>query len=388
MLVIGNLDDKMATKDHFGSRVVRLKKAFMFFCCMLSFTFGVHGQNSLSYSEITQIVFSNRPISLEFIKDKCLKADRKIYSIYDLDIFGYYNVRDCNTELQKEVYKNTPEYRTQLSELEKMKNNLSQTTYYYEDKDLFTSSSAKYDVKRRGFNLEMRENISMGLASSTPPKSISIGGSYIHLKSLPTQIVENHLLGKGFTIEMLFIQLDAENGIEIEKNWKDIRVYFLFTPNSKETLEYIFYNSVNSSSDGWYNMKDQVITSTRVRVVVANKENGKIYYDKIYTLDGKDNSSKSEPSVSKQSEPPITKQNVPSVTQPSASSPISKPSSTSVTKQNVPSASKENMTATPKYLSLPTQTQVVHFKWWKELLLSYIALCSLLMILLKKEKVI
>lgn len=239
----------------------------------------------LSNSEITQIAFSSKPISIEFIENKCSKADKNIYFIYDLNVFGYFDVRGYDTDLKKEVYKNTSEYQNYLAELKNLKNKLGQTTFYYEAKELFTEID--YDINRRGFDLQINQNWGMGTASAKPPKSVAIdwgflSGVFIQLKTLPSKVVADNFFGNGFTNEMLFIPLDAESGLEIEKNKKDISVYYLFTPVTKETLKYKFYNNVSNSQRGWFNMTDQVITSTKVRVVVANKKTGKIYYDKIY----------------------------------------------------------------------------------------------------------
>jgi hypothetical protein len=229
----------------------------------------------LSNSEITQIAFSDKPISLEFIENKCSKADRNIYIIYDLNVFAYYNIRDYDTDLKKEVFKETSEYKEYLSKLKKLKNNLSQTTYYYEAKELF--SSVNYDIKKRGFDIKINQNWgTTGTNGAIPPKSVAIDWNNIKLKSLPSKEVTDNLFGSGFTNEMVFIQVDSEFGLEIERNRKDISIYYLFIPSAKENVKFKYY------SNSWWDMTNNIITSTKVRVVVSNKKTGKIYYDKIY----------------------------------------------------------------------------------------------------------
>lgn len=231
----------------------------------------------LSNSEITQIAFSSQPISLEFIENKCLKADKNIYFIYDLNVFAFKNIRGYDTDLKKEVFKETSEYKAYLSELNQLKNILNQTTYYFEAKGLF--SSVNYDVKKRGFDIKINENWgTTGTYGAIPPKSISVdfNNSFIKLKSLPSREVPDNFFGGGFTNEMIFIQVDSEIGLEIESNRKDVSIYYLFIPSGKENVKFKYY------SNNWWDITNNVITSSKVRLVVANKKSGKIYYDKIY----------------------------------------------------------------------------------------------------------
>jgi len=231
----------------------------------------------LSSPEVTEIAFSSNPISLEFIENRCLKAHKNIYSIYDLNVFSFYNLRDYDTDLQKEIFKNTAEYKGYLSELKEMRNNLIKTTYFQEAKGLF--NSVDYDVKKRGFDLIINQNWGVtGTFGAIPPKSISIdvSNTIIQLKSLPTREVVDDVFGGGIKNEILFIQLEPEIGLEIEKNRNDISVYYLFIPNGKETVKFKYY------TDGWWDITNDFITSSKVKVIVANKISGKIYFNKTY----------------------------------------------------------------------------------------------------------
>ena len=134
----------------------------------------------------------------------------------------------------------------------------------------------------------INSNWGMGTASAKPPKSVSaaygfLSSGYVQLKKLPSRQVADNFFGKGIKNEMLFVPINETNGLEIEENQEDVVVYYLFKPSKKETVKYKFYNNVSNGYDGgWYNMTDEVITAITLRVIVANKNTGKIYYDKIY----------------------------------------------------------------------------------------------------------
>ncbi len=148
-------------------------------------------------------------------------------------------------------------------------------------------NSVEYDIKKKGFNLTINTNWGMGTASAKPPKSVSVAygflsSGYVQLKKLPSIEVADNFFGQGIKNEMLFIPVDEIIGLEIEENKEDIVVYYLFKPSNKESVKYKFYNNVSNSYAGWYDMTSKVITSLTLRIIVANKNSGKIYYDKIY----------------------------------------------------------------------------------------------------------
>lgn len=239
----------------------------------------------LTNSEISQKVFSGKDISIDFIENKCKKGDADIFNIYDLDVFYYYSLEGYDTDLKKEVYKKSKDYQEQLAELKKLRTDLFNTTYYVKEEELF--NSVEYDIKKKGFNLTINTNWGMGTASAKPPKSVSVAygflsSGYVQLKKLPSIEVADNFFGQGIKNEMLFIPVDEIKGLEIEENKEDIVVYYLFKPSNKESVKYKFYNNVSNSYAGWYDMTSKVITSLTLRIIVANKNSGKIYYDKIY----------------------------------------------------------------------------------------------------------
>jgi len=192
---------------------------------------------------------------------------------YDLDVFKYFKLYDYDTELKQAVFKKTEEYQNKLTELKSIKAEMLKTTYYVKIEDKFNDNN--YDIKRKGFDINLGSNWGMGTMSARTPKSV--GG--ILFKALPTKQVAESTIGKGIYSEELFLPISEEEGLEIENDKGNIDIYFLFTPTGKEKSVIKFLNS-----DGyWYNINHNDIKSEKVRVVVANKSSGKIYFDKTYS---------------------------------------------------------------------------------------------------------
>lgn len=55
----------------------------------------------------------------------------RLKSIYDLDVISYYKIQGYNTDLQKELYKETDEYKKLFKELQGYKDVMKETTFYY-----------------------------------------------------------------------------------------------------------------------------------------------------------------------------------------------------------------------------------------------------------------
>lgn len=203
------------------------------------------------------------------------KSVKGIESIYDLDVFSYYNLDEYNTELQKTVFKKTAEYQSKLQELKKMKAEMLKTTYVVRLQNEF----GDYNIKRKGFEFSMGENMGIGTSSARPPKSLYIGDeNFVILKSLPTKQVAHPLLGKGVFDETLFLSMSEETGLEIENDRDNFCLFFFFTPIGKEKTTFKFLNS----GDAWYNITKNCIKADKIRIVVANKTSGKICYDRSF----------------------------------------------------------------------------------------------------------
>ena len=229
--------------------------------------------------------------TLSELIDNAKEGKEELIAIYDLDVFRYYNLTDYDTELKQAVYRKTEDYQNKLTELKSIKAEMFKTLYYGKLEKAFTYSSGDYDMakgfssrdydlKRKGFEIYIGTNCGIGTVSAKAPKSINLDyDCNILLKALPSKQVAESNLGQGVYSERLFLPMSEEAGLEIENDKENIDIYFFFTPTGKEKIMFKYLNS-----DGlWYNITQNEIKSDKVRVVVANKSSGKIYFDKTYS---------------------------------------------------------------------------------------------------------
>lgn len=228
-----------------------------------------------------QMAFAQQSTSISDLTANATEASAELETIFDLDVFRYYNLEGYDTELKQSVYKKTTEYQNYLLELKAKKVEMLKSNYYTIQTEMF--SSINYDVSRKGFEIELGTNTGMGTASARTPKSIYLqnGGSIV-LKGLPSKQKSAPILGQGILVENLFLSMSEENGLEIENNKDDVQIYYFFTPTGREKSVFKYYNYASGQFRGWYNITNNDLKSDKVRIVVANKTTGAIYYDKSY----------------------------------------------------------------------------------------------------------
>ena len=226
-------------------------------------------------------VFAQQITSITDLTTNATEASAELETIFDLDVFRYYNLEGYDTELKKSVYKKTAEYQNYLLELKAKKVEMLKTNYYTIQTEMF--SSINYDVSRKGFEIELGTNTGMGTYSARTPKSIYLqNGGHILLKGLPSKQKSAPILGQGILVENLFLAMSEENGLEVENNKDDVQIYYFFTPTGREKSVFKFYNYASGQFRGWYNITNNDLKSDKVRIVVANKTTGAIYFDKSY----------------------------------------------------------------------------------------------------------
>src|ERR1035437_8941565 len=108
-------------------------------------------------------LFYVRTFGQQTISDLVVNAKEgtaELESIYDLDVFSYYNLNDYNSDLKQAVFKKTEEYQNKLTELKSTKAEMLKTTYYVKLEKAFGDSeygSVNYDIKRKGFEIVRSE---------------------------------------------------------------------------------------------------------------------------------------------------------------------------------------------------------------------------------------
>lgn len=247
---------------------------------------------SQSKNETVESVFSKSPISLDFIENQCLLSSPSLYSIFNLNVFEYFELDQYDTDLKRAMFKKTTEYQNYLSELINIKSDTPNSIFYIHYPNVFLDCN--YNTAKKGFDIVLcsfdfdmlASNISQqkivfiespkeriaSAFSGAAKRRYKIEEKLIRFKSIPSRTIHTNKLSQN-TTERLFISMSEENGLEIEENKDDIDLYLLFAPNGIEQLNSPFLKSQST--------KD-VLFAEKARLIICNKKTGSVYYDKIF----------------------------------------------------------------------------------------------------------
>ena len=133
-------------------------KRYFVFVCYFAACFNLYAQQS-----IRDIIPSNSLLVCDvndmdeqkiFYQDE--DGEKKEYplsrlkSIYDLDVISYYEIQGCDTDLQKEFYKETDEYKRLYKELQKVRESMKKKSFYF-----FHGLISDYDLSKAAFLYEI-----------------------------------------------------------------------------------------------------------------------------------------------------------------------------------------------------------------------------------------
>lgn len=207
------------------------------------------------------------------------KNQDEIISIYNSDVFSYFKIYGYNTELKKNTFKKTAEYAEKLSELKKIKQEILQSNYYV---TLNGEKLGDYNVKRKGFKIELGSNIRAGgYGGMRPSKSIE----EVIFPSLPTENeawkdIAGMRMPPGIFIEYYFLPLNEQKGLTAETNKNDIKIYLIFKIADVKKVSYKTFSA--GGEVGWFQSTGNHIIAKSLRIVAADEKSGEIYFDKSY----------------------------------------------------------------------------------------------------------
>ncbi len=213
--------------------------------------------------------------------------------ILDLDVLSYYGLEDkYDTPVKKKVFMKSQEYAYKLSELKEKKAEMLKSEYYI-DIILFAFdwNEKSYNVKKGGFEIKLHPVIC---------HCLEIGSRYSNnIARCTPKMVDQYLLSPLPTSEYFFIPMNELDGLDIENNPDKMKIYFIFKIASKmKTIKIpcIMYGQRTYYKE--YHYKDNpfmpgeqrtynneffnVPNTNKVRVVIANEETGKVYFDQTY----------------------------------------------------------------------------------------------------------
>ncbi|MCA0446776.1 MAG: hypothetical protein LCH54_11180 [Bacteroidetes bacterium] len=205
--------------------------------------------------------------------------------IEELDVIGYHDLyKEYDTDLKIKVFKKTDWYKEKENELKELREEQRTSTFYIKDSESFDDLT--YSLDHNGFLVEIGTNEFNHSSFGRPYKTSGINSySAIYFKYIPTlknkYTIPYAKWVKGIVKEYALIKTSEETGLEIEENKERVTIYFLLKPIRIEKIKFSFMAAVNKTQVATYNQNSGYLTSDFLRIIVANDDTGKIYYDKI-----------------------------------------------------------------------------------------------------------
>lgn len=186
-----------------------------------------------------------------------------------LDVFEYYSLDDkYSTELQKENFKRTQEYKEKLNELSIVRTSYLNMPLYIELNNSEDFQISDYNLKDGGFYI--RTGIKL------IPSEFSTYNKYYELKPLPIKsnisaYYHPSINPQKLYDRYLFLSISRDVASRIEQNRDQLKCIAFFTPQG-----------TNKRDNGFFGY-DYFATTDFVRLIVINRETSEIYFDKLYS---------------------------------------------------------------------------------------------------------
>lgn len=208
-------------------------------------------------------------------------------NIFTLDVYSYFSLKGYDTELKRRNFEQTQDYHDKLNELKTLKKLATDTVFYiskpfrgernqrYVHSTNYTERGWKYfgyytqyDLSKKGFNFFNGER-----GKTMPVTFERLGLFYksrsdIILQQLPATIDKNNGCH-------LFFPFDEQTGADIENYMENVVIYFFFALSGEADLHPAKKNIYDDQPD------PRFLTS-KVRIVIVEKNSGTIYYDQSY----------------------------------------------------------------------------------------------------------
>lgn len=243
----------------------------------------------LSHSEIENKIFDTQEdVSYSLLEEYFTPiTDAEILelgSIYNTDVFTYYELVEYNTEAKKNEYKYTDEYLSKAQYLKQLKRESDSTFYMLtlnagENKQMLTKGgyggkyAVEYDKEKGGIY------INLGAYNKADGGLPKVYRKRFEMSSIPVEkfkaFNEDGLLTEddNFYRQMTFLEMDYEEGMTFQKNIHKIDIIALFNIDDVQTRQ-VFKMAYYS---------DYYVAKIRnVRLLAINRETKEIYFQKSY----------------------------------------------------------------------------------------------------------
>jgi len=224
---------------------------------------------------VPQIISNFKSEDEKWLKEDSFSLPTPFESAYNLNVIDYFEMSGkYHSELQKEVFKQTAQYKTLLDSLKKIKANYLNSVYYATG----YAEIGDYDLQKKGFLMKLGEVLPYQCSSFFLPKVYN----QVEFKQLPIQKKYNLQSNSDNSYtEYLFIPMDAPTALEMENNDSVICDLWVCEIKGIYTAQ---YNDADFIKDNHGEIcKADVVKGGNLRILIYNKSTGTIYYDKLYT---------------------------------------------------------------------------------------------------------
>lgn len=254
----------------------------------------------------TQIRTNFRSVDESWLRYDINSEPVPFESAYNLKVFDYFELNNkYDSDLKKQVFKQTADYKTLLDSLTKIRANYLNSVYYqrgfnHVGGETFRSARGEifqreedtvqkendnegeghqvnYDIQKKGFFIGIGHVLPYHCSRAFCPKVIDD----VEFKQL--QITKKYNLDnnskKSYT-QYIFVPMDANTALEIENNRTQVEILrvFNFTGIYSAT-----FNDADFIADNYGKpCKVNIIKGGSMRLLIYNKVTDKIYYEKLF----------------------------------------------------------------------------------------------------------
>lgn len=212
-------------------------------------------------------------------------------SAYNLRVFDYFELNNkYDSDLKKEVFKETIEYKTLLDSLKEIKFSYLNSIYYQigfnsvggenfkmENKNGDQGYQVNYDIQKKGFFIGIGKVLPYHCARAFCPKVVKD----VEFKQLT--ITKKYNLKsnseKSYT-QYIFIPMDASTALEIENNRNEVEILRVF--NFTGVYSVTFSDADFIAENHGRACKVRVLKGGSMRLLIFNKLTDEVYFEKLF----------------------------------------------------------------------------------------------------------
>ena len=185
-----------------------------------------------------------------------------VKSIYDLDVISRYHIKGYNTDLQKEMFKESDEYKELEKTLKEERELIKNTTFYYIHK-----LNSNYNLEKAGFayDIELYEGSYKEFPGFINHGTLCVEYATKRFPKNKIEVIKRWGGSDYFYNQRVYLQVkDKQTALKIEQAGNNKGVLFLFKIDSVNTAKTWIFN------------KNFALTKTE-GIYIINTQTGEIY---------------------------------------------------------------------------------------------------------------